>query len=161
MAIFDTFQRTCVAGVAVDELIAIARSATCDLESCLAHKLDNPEAADGVYPIRTHDGHEYQAFCDMTRNGGGWELVLRAQSSDSVFTFDSELWTNDQLLNEDRLKLSTDVDSKFESFLCEFFLNHFLQAFNGVHAQPLVNNVVAAGCVSTLQLPVPTRPPAA
>ena len=119
MAIFDTFQRTCVAGVAVDELIAIARSATCDLESCLAHKLDNPEAADGVYPIRTHDGHEYQAFCDMTRNGGGWELVLRAQSSDSVFTFDSELWTNDQLLNEDRLKLSTDVDSKFESFLCE------------------------------------------
>ena len=147
MAIFDTFQRTCVAGVAVDELIAIARSATCDLESCLAHKLDNPEAADGVYPIRTHDGHEYQAFCDMTRNGGGWELVLRAQSSDSVFTFDSELWTNDQLLNEDRLKLSTDVDSKFESFLCEFFSNHFLQAFNGVHAQPLVNNVVAAGCI--------------
>lgn len=46
------------------------------------------------------------AFCDMTTSGGGWELVLRASSSSSVFTWDSEYWTSDSLLN-------SDVDEKF------------------------------------------------
>ena len=46
------------------------------------------------------------AFCDMTTSGGGWELVLRAASSNSVFTWDSAYWTSDDLLD-------SDVDEKF------------------------------------------------
>lgn len=46
------------------------------------------------------------AFCDMTTSGGGWELVLRVSSSDSVFTWDSAYWTSDNLLD-------SDVDEKF------------------------------------------------
>ena len=60
------------------------------------------------------------AFCDMTTSGGGWELVLRAASVSSVFTFDSALWTNAELLNEDvdnRFRITADTDSKFSSFI--------------------------------------------
>ena len=120
MAVFESFQNTCVAGVDVDELLAIARSAACGYESCQAHKLANPTASDGVYPIEDASGHSYMAFCDMTTSAGGWELVLRAASTSSVFTFDSALWTNDELLNEDvdhRFRITADTDSKFSSFI--------------------------------------------
>eukprot|EP01052_Picozoa_sp_SAG31_P020056 SAG31_NODE_1490_length_8134_cov_3.892968_3_plen_994_part_00 len=119
MAVFDTFSHTCISGVDVDELLAIARTATCGLESCMAHKVANPDAEDGLYPI-ANDGHTYTAYCDMTR--GGWELVLRAASSDSVFVFDSSFWTNGELLNAESVEESqfsplSDGDAKYPSFL--------------------------------------------
>lgn len=56
----------------MDELLAIARTATCSAPSCIAHLTQNPEAEDAVYPI-TNGQATYNAYCDMTR--GGWELV--------------------------------------------------------------------------------------
>lgn len=120
MTVFERFQQTCVNGVNVDELLAIARSASCGLESCQAHKMADPMASDGVYPITTADGQTYTAFCDMTTSGGGWELVLRASSTGSVFTWDSDYWTSDNLLDselDDRFRIGRDTDAKFAGFL--------------------------------------------
>ena len=56
MRVFEQFQQTCINGVDVDELLAIARSASCGFESCQAHKMADPTASDGVYPITSADG---------------------------------------------------------------------------------------------------------
>lgn len=61
MAVFERFQQTCINGVSIDELLAIARSASCGLESCQAHKIADPMASDGPYPITAADGHSCES----------------------------------------------------------------------------------------------------
>ncbi|HEY8379348.1 MAG TPA: fibrinogen-like YCDxxxxGGGW domain-containing protein, partial [Nannocystis sp.] len=65
--------------------------------SCKAIKQATPGAPSGVYPIDP-DGagplQPFNVFCDMTTDGGGWTLALKADGSKGTFFYDAALWTN-------------------------------------------------------------------
>jgi hypothetical protein len=65
--------------------------------SCKALKSKNPQAASGLYSIDP-DGNggnpAFDAYCEMTIDGGGWTLALKADGSKQTFNYGAALWTN-------------------------------------------------------------------
>lgn len=60
--------------------------------------------ADGVYMIDPDiwdDTAPYPAYCDMTRDGGGWTLALRARGDEAAAGYTSALWTEPDTLRTD------------------------------------------------------------
>jgi len=56
----------------------------------------NIGVADGLYPIDPDgvgDADPFDAWCDMTTDGGGWTLALRARSAEAV-GYDDLFWTD-------------------------------------------------------------------
>ncbi len=98
--------------------IAGQRSALCEgFVSCRDILEIAPVRQDGVYVLETPDGTAmYDAYCDMTTEGGGWTLVLKADGSQDIFHYESEFWTNDSLLNEEALDLQVG-NAKYQAFV--------------------------------------------
>ncbi len=83
----------------------------CVFNSCNAIPRTFPS---GVYTLNA-GGSNWQAYCDMTSDGGGWTLILKAAGTDSRFLYSSALWTNTTLVNETSTDLSQS-SAKFRGF---------------------------------------------
>jgi hypothetical protein len=53
---------------------------------------------DGLYWL-TDGVTPQQVFCEMTTDGGGWTLVLKADGQQTTFRYDQALWTNTATFN--------------------------------------------------------------
>lgn len=83
--------------------------------TCKAIKAVAPTVADGVFHLTPTASEPFDAYCDMTSDGGGWTLALKAGGPSTTFRYDSPLWTNNATLNETSTDLSTN-QAKFASF---------------------------------------------
>jgi hypothetical protein len=70
--------------------------------NCKDIKFNVPTAVDNVYtmdPDGVGNVDPFDAYCDMTTEGGGWTLVLKADGTQSNFSYSSAYWTNANLFN--------------------------------------------------------------
>jgi hypothetical protein len=84
----------------------------CVYSACSAVPRTRPS---GVYTLNS-GGSAWQAYCDMTTDGGGWTLLLKVDGAATTFQYDSALWTNTALLNESATN-TTRGEAKFRGFL--------------------------------------------
>ena len=87
----------------------------CPGVSCLDILNQYPNSVDDVYWIDPDGNGAYEAYCDMTTQGGGWTLLLKT-AGDADLDYDDPMWTDFNLLNNSSLDL-TAVNAKMESFL--------------------------------------------
>jgi len=114
----------CAAGVACTSNTQCASgyctgSVCTNTTSCSALHTAVASAPSGAYAIQpTGAPSAFSAYCDMTDQGGGWTLVLKAGTAGSPGTFDytSAYWTNTTLLNPDSTDMSQ-TEAKFQSYL--------------------------------------------
>jgi Fibrinogen beta and gamma chains, C-terminal globular domain len=83
--------------------------------SCAEILLHNPGSRDGVYTIAPGTTAPFSAVCDMTRDDGGWTLLLKAQGDDTL-QYHASAWTDVQLLNSTDLTTESG-NAKYQSFL--------------------------------------------
>lgn len=75
-----------------------------------------PNAPSGVYRIAPAAGLPYDVYCDMTTEGGGWTLALKADGRQTTFDYFASLWTDSVLLN-DASRDVTRTEAKLEPFV--------------------------------------------
>jgi hypothetical protein len=93
--------------------------------SCKDIKRVDPSARDGAYDL-TSGPKVHKAYCDMTNDGGGWTLALKADGKNATFAYDSEYWTNDTVLNDVVPNLEKQ-EAKYKAFSQTLFTEVRLQ----------------------------------
>jgi len=83
--------------------------------SCAEILLHFPGSVDGVYTIAPGTTMPFSAVCDMTRDGGGWTLLLKATDK-AILGYSASAWTDASLLNATELNTQPG-DAKYQSFL--------------------------------------------
>jgi hypothetical protein len=87
---------------------------TCPGLDCEDILNERPSASDGVYWIDPTGADAYEVYCDMTTDGGGWTLVMKAVNSN--FAYASAVWTTTTLDNPTDLSLTSSGTAKYQSF---------------------------------------------
>lgn len=103
--------------------VGICDTGRCRVARSCAETLRHvPGARNGVYSIAPGASTPFSAVCDMTRDGGGWTLLLKANGDDAL-GYSALAWTDTNLLNsDDNLFNPTDQtipegNAKYRSFL--------------------------------------------
>jgi hypothetical protein len=109
----------------------------------------HPGSGDGAYLIAPAGGASFQVVCDMTRDGGGWTLLLKS-TGDAVLGYSAPAWTDTSLLRADDLTTQPG-NAKYESFLSlplttlrgELDGFRFTQVGNGLTAREIFSGPAA------------------
>lgn len=107
-----------------------------------------PESRDGVYSIAPGTTAPFSAVCDMTRDGGGWTLLLKA-TGDASLEYSAAAWTNATLLNATDMTTQPS-NAKYQSFLSlpvttlrgELDGFRYTKAFTSITAQQIFTGAV-------------------
>ncbi len=94
-----------------DPLVALSSGASelCAASSCLEIMNNGASTGSGSYHLRAANSSIYQAYCEMSIDGGGWTLVLKAWNGDAQNFYNSSshsLFTNETILQESSTDLS-------------------------------------------------------
>jgi len=117
-------------------------SANCAAISCFDIKSEYPASQSGVYWINPDGGNAYEAYCDMTSDGGGWTLI------GTVFGGDAHNWNTEFGYWSNTSTLGS-VNTPFQDFKSEAWIDYNLASaevlverrYNGtVQAQTRLSN---------------------
>ena len=81
--------------------------------SCKSILDGNQGAPSGVYWLNPSGSKAYEAYCDMTSNGGGWTLVLKANGPE--YEYHASIWDEDNVDNESSPDTSWS-NAKYQAF---------------------------------------------
>lgn len=73
------------------------------------------ETTDGVYRIDPDGTGAFDAYCDLTHDGGGWTLAMKIDGALPTFAFDSPLWDSPDPFNADAADHDT-TEAKLASY---------------------------------------------
>ena len=96
-----------------DQIGSKVDSKKLDYSSCFGLLTSGQSHGDGVYWINP-EGTNLQVYCDMTTDGGGWTLLMKAAQG-TTFNYNSNYWTTNNTLNPSDLTLNSG-DAKYDSF---------------------------------------------
>ncbi|MBM76732.1 MAG: hypothetical protein CMK59_15095 [Proteobacteria bacterium] len=65
-------------------------TSACAASSCLDILNSGASTGSGAYYLKAEDGGTYQSYCEMTIDGGGWSLALKAWNGDTKHFYNSE-----------------------------------------------------------------------
>ena len=69
--------------------------------SCLNIKTKTNTTISKAYKLTYNsNGDNYDAYCDMTNDGGGWTLVLKVDGNNNTFIYADSIWKNSVPYNE-------------------------------------------------------------
>ena len=88
--------------------------------SCAALHAAQPTLPSGVYSIKP-DGAAgpkpaFDVWCDMTGDGGGWTLILKADGTQPTFVYEAAAWLDASTLNVDHPAFDDGFEAKLESY---------------------------------------------
>jgi hypothetical protein len=88
-------------------------------DTCAGLLAGDPTLGDDVYLLEPESAEPYQAYCDMSADGGGWTLALKIDgsviTSSSTFGYREETWTSAEAVAPDAPDLDA-TEAKLASF---------------------------------------------